>query len=164
LENCIRDATTIRYPYNVWKRNSRAPFIIPEISKSTCTNRPRSMFKNSVIKLILRQIEEDISHSKLVIWVENFGFQEKRPSLITICEILSKLKKTCLIFMMKVNNLQSSIIKRWTNLSPFFSHSLFYFLPLILYEIILIFEKMFIYFWRSAFYKEGGSFYKYFYF
>ena len=49
--------------------HSRTSFIFPKINKSTCTNSPRSMFKNNVIKLFNLRPNKggSIIHSKLVL-------------------------------------------------------------------------------------------------
>ena len=85
------------------------------------------MFKNSVIKLFNPRLNRRGSKSqfKLVHRFKNSSFQEKRPRLITISKIPSKLKKVSIIFVLKVINLQSFILKRRTNLSSInFSYAL----------------------------------------
>ena len=93
------------------------PFIIPEINKRTCTNSPRSIIKYSRIKLLNSRPKRwgSINHSKLVFLFKNTGFQEQRPRLVAISKVLSKLKKICIIFMVKINNFQTFILKGRTN-------------------------------------------------
>jgi len=59
-----------------------------------------------------------ISQFKLVLRFKNSDFQEKRPKLITISKIPSKLENVSIIFVLKVINLQSSIVNRRTDLNP----------------------------------------------
>jgi len=52
---------------------------------------------------------------KLIFWFKNSNFQEKRPRLVTIGKVSSKLKKIGIIFMTEINNVQTSILKRRAN-------------------------------------------------
>jgi len=80
----------------------------------------QEVFKNSVIKLFNLKPNRRgaISQSKLVLDLRTMTFKRKKPILITISKISSKLEKVNIIFVLEVINLQSSILKkRKTNLN-----------------------------------------------
>jgi len=55
---------------------------------------------------------------KLLFLFKNPGIQEKRPRLVARSKVPRKFKKIHIIFMMKINNVQTSILKTRINRSP----------------------------------------------